>query len=196
MSESEKTTTNELGTSIYPQIYPGGRIALRSTLWENAYLSVDQGMSSPNGAGGGTVTCKYLAPTTASLADNFLLKPYFSTNGGGIFCFESVKYPKNYLRLDGNYASQSNQQGPEVNLQYWDTPPVDSSNWKASWEVFRVSIQPGSPFGENFIQSVLFKHAYIYFDGSGVSASGGTGKVAGGYANTQGSIITGWYDLP
>lgn len=187
------TSTKNLGNiNPNPQIWAAdSQIALRSTLMPNNYIKVTAGMSGSNGAGGGTVECAALVPSSASLPEEFLFTPHYGldSNGYGVFSFESVKYPKCYLRLDGTYTlkNPAPSTGPVLNLQFFDTPPDPTNN--NLYELFVVGRTPGSPFGEYSIQSKMFQNAYVAFDKSTTPPT-----VRGGNGNNPGAIITGWYN--
>jgi hypothetical protein len=187
------TSTKSIGSNNpNPQIWAAdSQIALRSTLMQDNYIKVTSGMSASNGAGGGTVECANLVPTSATLPAEFLFTPHYGldANGYGVFSFESVKYPKCYLRLNGLFTQQPPKPpvGPVLDLQYWDTPPDPTKT--NLYELFVVGRAPGSPFGEYSIQSKMFKHAYVAFDKTTTPPA-----VRGGYANNPGAIITGWYN--
>ncbi|MFC3965391.1 papain-like cysteine protease family protein [Nocardia jiangsuensis] len=141
-------------------------VTIRSTAFSNVHLRLDAtGVTAPADEGGGTVNCRY----GAGLTERFRVRP--QTDGS--FAFESVSFPKVYLRLDGRgVTAQTGTGGGKVNAQFNATAP-------GPWEKFHARDQADGSFS---LESVSFPEVYLRMNGSGVTAATGSG---GGTVNAQ-----------
>ncbi|QLY28344.1 fascin domain-containing protein [Nocardia huaxiensis] len=141
-------------------------ITLRSTAFANVYLRLDgSGVSSPADYGGGLVNCQY----TAGSYEQFRVRP----QSDGSHAFESVAFPKVYLRMDGSgVTTQTTSGGGTVNCQYGSGGP-------GPYEKFHAGPQPDGSFS---LESIAFPKVYLRLNGTGVTAFSGSG---GGTVNCQ-----------
>ncbi|MEU1203697.1 papain-like cysteine protease family protein [Nocardia sp. NPDC005825] len=92
-----------------------GSYALESATFPNVFLRMDgSGVTSQTGSGGGTVNCQYSTGGPGPY-EKFHLSP----QSDGSFSFESIGFPKVYLRLNGTGVTAFNGSGGGVvNCQF------------------------------------------------------------------------------
>ncbi|WP_084534662.1 papain-like cysteine protease family protein [Nocardia yamanashiensis] len=141
-------------------------ITIRSTAFANVFIRMDgTGVTSATDAGGGRVNCQY----TAGSYEKFRVR----AQSDGSYAFESVAFPKVFLRLDGSgVTSQTEAGGGNVNCQY-------GSGGVGPYEKFHLSPQPDGSFS---FESIGFPKVYLRLNGSGVTAYSAGG---GGIVNAQ-----------
>ncbi|WP_063713442.1 papain-like cysteine protease family protein [Nocardia tenerifensis] len=123
------------------------------------------GVTTSTDSGGGKVNCQY----GVSAYERFRVRP----QSDGSYSFESVAFPKVYLRMDARgVTSQTDSGGGTVNCQY-------SSSTPGPYEKYHASPQPDGSFS---FESIAFPKTYLRLNGSGVTTQTGTG---GGTVNVQ-----------
>ncbi|UGT61257.1 papain-like cysteine protease family protein [Nocardia asteroides] len=129
------------------------------------FLRLDgAGLTAPADSGGGTANCQY----GAGPYERFRVR----SQGDGTVAFESVAFPKVYLRMDARGVTAPVASGGGlVNAQYNAAGP-------GPWEKFNARAQPD---GSVSIESNAYPKVYLRLNGSGVSAASG----AGGTVNAQ-----------
>lgn len=147
-------------------------VTIRSTAFSNVYLRMDaNGVTAPADYGGGTVNAQY----GAGLYERFRVRP--QTDGS--FAFESVAFPKVYLRMDGREVStQTEFGGGTVNAQYSAAGP-------GPWEKFHTRPQTD---GSVSLESAAFPKVYLRLIGSGVTATSGAGGTVNAQFGAEGGI--------
>ena len=103
-----------------------GTVAIASVAFPGVHLRMDgNGLTQPEGAGGGTVNCQYgVGPW-----EKFRLEQ----QGDGTVAIASVAFPGVHLRMDGNGLTQpEGAGGGTVNCQYGVGP----------WEKFQLTVEP------------------------------------------------------
>lgn len=141
-------------------------ISIRSTAFANVYLRMNgSGVTSTTEAGGGTVNCQY----GAGPYEKFRVR----TQTDGSYSFESVAFPKVYLRMDATgVTTQTSTGGGKVNCQYTTGTP-------SAYERFHASPQQDGSFS---LESMAFPKVYLRLNGTGVTAMTANG---GGTVNSQ-----------
>ncbi|GAB2664978.1 papain-like cysteine protease family protein [Nocardia goodfellowii] len=138
-------------------------ITIRSTAFPNVYLRMDAtGVTAPADRGSGKVNCQY----GSGHYERYRVRPQADGSVG----FESVAFPKVYLRMDGTGVSaQTVSGGGTVNAQYNATAP-------GPWEKFHPSPQADGSFS---LESIAFPKVYLRLNGTGLTAltDGGGGTV-------------------
>ncbi|WP_330182039.1 hypothetical protein OHB26_37885 [Nocardia sp. NBC_01503] len=140
-------------------------ITIRSTAFSNVFLRMDaSGVTAPADFGGGTVNCQY----GAGAYERYRVRP----QSDGSYAFESVAFPKVYLRMDGSgVTSQTESGGGTVNCQYGAGP--------GPYEKYHASPQTDGSFS---FESMAFPKVFLRVNGTGVTANTSTG---GGTVNAQ-----------
>lgn len=141
-------------------------ITIQSTAFANVYLRMDgSGVTSSTDSGGGKVNCQFNAGA------NEKYKVRAQTDGS--YSFESVAFPKVYLRMDGRgVTSQTESGGGTVNCQFIASAP-------GPWEKYKASPQANGSFS---FESAAFPNVYLRLNGTGVTSNTSTG---GGTVNCQ-----------
>ena len=147
--------------------------ALKSVQFPNAYLRCDgNGVTRPEGNGGGTVNCQYNPPKSY---EKFYICPVQVTPSLAIptvctVVIESAQFKDVFIRLDGSGMKKfEGPGGGVVNCQFR----------QRSYERFEMHKNPNGAF---VFQSVSFPHCLIRLNGSGVVKFEGAGS---GIVNCQ-----------
>ncbi|WP_084716183.1 papain-like cysteine protease family protein [Saccharothrix syringae] len=143
----------------------GTPITIRSTYFANVYLRMDgTGVTAATGSGGGTVNCQY----GAGDKEKYRVRP----QADGSCSFESVAFPKVWLRMDGTGVTTTGPGGGTVNCQYAaDAPGPCEKYWARA--------QGNGSFS---FESAAFPNVFLRLVGSGVTATTAAG---GGIVNCQ-----------
>lgn len=141
-------------------------ITIRSTAFANVYLRMDgSGVTSFTGPGGGKVNCQF----NAGAYEKYKVR----AQTDGSYSFESVAFPKVYLRMDGSgVTSQTGSGGGTVNCQFIAGTP-------GPYEKYKASPQTDGSFS---FESAAFPNVYLRLNGTGVTSNTSTG---GGTVNCQ-----------
>lgn len=149
-------------------------ITILSTYSANVYLRMDAtGVTSMTDQGGGTVNCQFnVGPWTS-----FRVRP--QTDGS--YAFESVAFPKVFLRMDGRgVTTQTVNGGGTVNCQYG----------AGAWEKYKALAQPN---GTISFESVAFPGVYLRLVGSGVTATSGPGGTVNAQWAANGGVAESFF---
>ncbi len=152
----------------------GQIITMHGKSWRDAYMRLDgNGITQFMINGGGTVNCQFYDQPTIKTRGVLSYEKYRAhTTDDGLVAFESVAFPKCYLRLDGRGVSAQNKAGKKANLQFYADPPTSTD----LWEVFRATVVAN---GEITIESAHFSGVYLRINGQGVTSfnTAGSGSV-------------------
>ncbi len=139
-------------------------ITIRSASYTNVYLRMDGTGVTTTGPGGGTVNCQYGTSTKE--------KYRARAQADGSYSFESVAFPRVYLRMDGTGVTTTGPGGGTVNCQFLAGTP-------GAYEKYKLRSQPNGSFS---FESVAFPNVFLRLVGNGVTATTNTGS---GIVNCQ-----------
>jgi hypothetical protein len=139
-------------------------ISIRSTYYANVHLRMDGTGVTTTGPGGGKVNCQFgVGPR-----EKYRVRP--QTDGS--YSFESVAFPKVYLRMDGTGVTTTGPGGGTVNCQFLAGTPGAN-------EKYKVRAQTNGSFS---FESVAFPNVFLRLVGSGVTTATDAGS---GIVNCQ-----------